>query len=48
MSTKLPPTLEEFLAAPTAEIANVAPATMIYGVGGTRRHAIFGRHRTLE
>lgn len=41
MSVKLPPTLEEFLAAPTAEIASVAPATMIYGVGGTRRHAIF-------
>lgn len=41
MSIKSPPTLEEFLAAPTAEITSVAPATMIYGVGGTRRHAIF-------
>lgn len=40
MSKKLP-TLEEFLTAPIDEIANIAPATMIYGVGGTRRHAIF-------
>lgn len=40
ISTSIP-SLEEFLAAPAEEIAKVAPATMIYGAGGTRRHAVF-------
>lgn len=35
------PSLEEFLALPVAEVAKVAPATVVYGVGGTRRHATF-------
>jgi len=41
MSLASVPSLEEFLAAPVEEIAKVAPTTMIYGVGGTRRHAAF-------
>lgn len=35
------PTLEEFLVAPEAEVAEVAPTTMIYAPAGTRRHALF-------
>lgn len=35
------PSLEQFLAAPIEEVAKVAPATMIYAAGGTRRHAAF-------
>lgn len=35
------PTLEEFLDAPLADVAKVAPATLIYGAGGTRRRAVF-------
>jgi len=35
------PTLSEFLAAPIEEIAKVAPATLVYGAGGTRRRAVF-------
>jgi len=34
------PTLEEFLAAPWSEVAKVAPNTMIYAPGGTRRSAV--------
>lgn len=41
MTAESVPTLEQFLAAPLEEVAKVAPATMVYGVGGTRRHAIF-------
>ena len=33
------PTLEEFLAAPDAEVAAVAPATAIFAAAGTRRRA---------
>ncbi len=33
------PSLEEFLAAPAAEVSNAAPATMIYSNGGSRRAA---------
>jgi len=35
------PSLEEFLALPVAEVAKVAPATVVYGAGGTRRRAVF-------
>jgi len=35
------PSLAEFLAAPLEEVAKVAPATVVYGVGGTRRQAAF-------
>jgi len=41
MSTESIPTLEEFLAAPVEEVAQVAPITMIYAPGGTRRQAAF-------
>ena len=41
MSVESAPSLAEFLGAPLAEIAKVAPATMVYGVGGTRRQAAF-------
>lgn len=41
MNTDSIPSLQEFLAAPIAEVAKVAPATVVYGVGGTRRHAAF-------
>ena len=34
------PSLEEFLVAPIEVVAEVAPATVVYGVGGTRRHAV--------
>ena len=34
------PTLAEFLAAPLSEVAKVAPKTMIYSPGGTRRQAV--------
>lgn len=33
------PTLEEFLAAPHAEIARIAPSTVVYAASGTRRQA---------
>lgn len=35
------PSLAEFLAAPDDEVAKVAPLTMVYGAGGTRRRAFF-------
>lgn len=41
MSLPSIPSLAEFLAAPIEEVAKVAPATMVYGVGGTRRQAAF-------
>jgi hypothetical protein len=41
MNTNEALSLAEFLAAPIAEVAKVAPATVIYGVGGTRRQAFF-------
>lgn len=34
------PSLEAFLAAPTGDVARVAPATVIFAVGGTRRSAV--------
>lgn len=41
MNSATLPSLEEFLVAPIEEIAKIAPSTVIYGVGGTRRHAVF-------
>ncbi len=41
MSVESVPTLEQFLAAPIEEVAKVAPMTMVYGAGGTRRRAVF-------
>ncbi len=41
MTNTAPPTLEEFLKAPVSEIAPVAPATLIFAAGGTRRSAAF-------
>lgn len=41
MNTTQRPTLEEFLAAPRSEVAKVAPKTMIYSPGGSRRQAQF-------
>lgn len=41
MSTETYPTLNEFLTIPPQEVAKVAPATMIYAPGGTRRQAVF-------
>lgn len=41
MSHKTIPSLAEFLTAPIEEVAKVAPLTMIYGAGGTRRRAVF-------
>jgi hypothetical protein len=35
------PTLPEFLAAPRETVAKVAPVSMSYGAGGTRRAAVF-------
>lgn len=35
------PSLEEFLRLPVTEIAKIAPATAVYGAGGTRRRAVF-------
>ncbi len=35
------PTQDEFLAGPIEEVVRVAPATMFYLTGGTRRHAVF-------
>lgn len=40
MNANRGPTLVEFLSTPIEEVARVAPATMIYGVGGTRRSAV--------
>lgn len=41
MSSITIPTLAEFLAASDEEVAKIAPVTMIYGAGGTRRQAVF-------
>lgn len=41
MNSATVPSLKEFLAAPLEEVAKIAPATMVYGVGGTRRQAVF-------
>jgi hypothetical protein len=41
MNSTPAPSLAEFLAAPVEEVVKVAPATVVYGVGGTRRHAVF-------
>lgn len=41
MEQRPSPTLEEFLSAPIEEVAKIAPATMVYAPGGTRRQAIF-------
>ncbi|MEZ4712615.1 MAG: hypothetical protein R3A44_35835 [Caldilineaceae bacterium] len=35
------PTLTEFVSGPIAEVQKVAPATMLYAPGGTRRSAVF-------
>ncbi len=40
MSVAHYPNLAEFLAAPLADVAKVAPTTMIYAPGGTRRSAV--------
>lgn len=39
MSAEYCPSLEEFIEAPLADVASVAPTTMIYAPGGTRRAA---------
>lgn len=36
----LRPSLEQFLAAPAAEVARVMPETIVYTTGGTRRNAV--------
>ena len=41
MSVDQTPTLDEFLSAPLEAVAKIAPATVVYGVGGTRRQAAF-------
>lgn len=41
MSTENYPSLPEFLAASHGEIAKIAPASMVYAPGGTRRSAVF-------
>lgn len=41
MSRETVPSLEEFLTLPVVEIAKIAPATVVYGAGGTRRRAVF-------
>jgi len=41
MSSATVPSLEEFLLTPIQEIAKVAPTTMVYAPGGTRRQAVF-------
>lgn len=41
MTSATRPSLEEFLAAPIEQVAEIAPATVIYGAGGTRRRAVF-------
>jgi hypothetical protein len=41
MNATTRPTLEEFLAAPISEVAKIAPKTMIYSPGGSRRQAQF-------
>jgi hypothetical protein len=48
MSSVAIPSLNEFLAASEEEVAKVAPITMVYGVGGTRRHAIFANIEPLS
>lgn len=37
MNVALSPSLDDFLTAPVAEVAKVAPTTVIYATGGTRR-----------
>src|SRR5690242_4037768 len=39
MSDRHIPTIEQFLAAPVEQVAEVAPATLIFAAGGTRRSA---------
>jgi hypothetical protein len=34
------PTLEAFLSADAAEVASIAPATLVFAAGGTRRAAV--------
>jgi hypothetical protein len=41
MNQETTPSLSEFLAASSEEVAKVAPTTVVYGVGGTRRQAVF-------
>ncbi|MCB9150456.1 MAG: hypothetical protein H6641_17010 [Caldilineaceae bacterium] len=41
MNEELFPTRAEFIAGPLAEVQKVAPTTMIYAPGGTRRSAVF-------
>lgn len=36
-----PPSQEWFLTAPRSDVAQVAPETLIFSAGGTRRHAVF-------
>jgi len=40
MSGRRIPTVEQFLAAPVEQVAEVAPATLIFAAGGTRRSAV--------
>jgi hypothetical protein len=40
LPTAEPPSLEQFLGAPDAEVSAVAPATVVLAVGGTRRAAV--------
>jgi len=42
------PSLEEFLAAPSEQVAQVAPASMLYWVGGSRRSAALAGKATRE
>lgn len=41
MSAKMRPSLEEFLTAPIETVIAVAPSTILYVPGGTRRQAVF-------
>jgi hypothetical protein len=43
-----PPTLAEFLAAPIAQVAAVAPETIVYAQGGTRRAAALAGISTTD
>lgn len=38
--TNAPPSLDEFLGAPLSLVRSVAPSTVLYAVGGTRRQAV--------
>lgn len=44
MSAQPMPTLEQFLNAPLAEVRQVAPATLVFAAGGTRRSAVLAGH----